>query len=456
MNLNFSNLMNIQLRTASARLLLFAVISAMVLASLGQSVELPFASAQSQPDNILGRVTNGTEGGVLPDDLEVLLMSIDLTSNQIIEQEKTIVDKDGIFRFGNLVSGPGLGYRVVVNGTSYTPSIDMSQVENWQNVRISIYDETTALDDITLNSYVLMVPTIDARSRQVGVLTVINVNNTGDEVWIPDLTDPNLTGLDLLRFNLPEGFTDLSIESELPTGNILEIDTGFALTNPIPPGEFAILISYILSYEGDEFDFTLKLPYGAEQVRMLLPEGGGSISAEGFGAPESVVVADSVFNQFQGENYSAGSQLVTTFSGLPQPTVMQQVSDFFKGRTYVIVIIWIVGIALLAILGYAMYSSRKNLNMTSDDDDEMASSTDIIAEIAALDEEFEANNIDEDEYNERRDKLKRLALELGEHSTALNSDLVGEFDRQADSEGDDAEPSESSASENRKPEESDK
>ncbi len=411
---------------APARLLSLAAIVALALAFMFQSVDLPAASAQDQPDSILGKVTNGTEGGVLPENLEVLLLSIDIASNQIIEQETTTVDEDGIFRFSNLVSGPRLTYRVVVDAGTYTPSVDMANQENWQNVRMKIYDETTSLDEITLSSYVMMAPTIDARSRQVGILTVINVNNYGDEVWTPDLTDPDLTGLDLLRFNLPDGFEDLAIESELPTGNILEIDTGFALTNPIPPGEAAILISYILPYEGDSFDFNLKLPYGADQVRTLLPDGGGTISAEGFGIPESVVVAENVFNQFQGEGYAVGDELLIEFSGLPQPTPLQQLSDFFKGRTYVIVIIWVVGIALLAILGYAMYSSRKRSDLTSDDDDELVDRTDVIAEIAELDEEFESGKIEEDEYNERRDELKRLVLEFDENEDVPSGDADAE------------------------------
>ena len=372
------------------------------------------AQAQDQQNSILGKVTNGTEGGVLPDDLEVILMSIDVAKNQIIEQETITVDEDGIFGFSNLVSGPGLVYRVVVNAESYAPSIDMSTVEDWQNVRMSIYDETTSLDDITVSSYVMMVPTIDARSRQAGVLTVINVDNRGDRIWIPDLSDPNLTGLDLLRFNLPEGYSDLAIESELPNGNVLEIPTGFALTNPVPPGEAAILINYIIPYEGDGFDFTLKLPYGADQVRTLLPDDAGEISAEGFGTLEPVVVADNVFNQFEGDNYAKGDEVLISYSGLPQPKLLQTVSDFFQGRTYVVVIIWIIGVAMLGILGWAIYSSRKRSDQYSDDDGELVGRSDVLAEIAALDDEFEANKIDEDKYNEQREKLKRLILEFDE------------------------------------------
>jgi len=416
------NPMNVTSKSPVVRIFAASIVSALALAFLFQSIELNVASAQSPPESILGKVSNGTDGGVVPTDLQVILMSIDLGSNSIIEQETTTVNQDGIFRFDNLVSGPGLSYRVVVNHGTFTPSVDMANVENWQNVRLSIFDETKSLEDITVSSYVMMIPTIDARSRQVGVLTVINVDNRGDTVWVPDLTDPALTGLDLLRFNLPKGFSDLAIESQLPTGNILEIDTGFALTNPVPPGEAAILISYIIRYENDSFDFNLKLPYGADQVRILLPDEGGTISAEGFGAGESVVVAEKMFNQYQGEDYAAGVELLTTFSELPQPTTLQKLSDFFKGRTYVIAIISVVGIALLSILGYAMFSSRKNSDLSSDDDDDVISRADVIAEIAALDEEFEANNIDEDDYNERRDELKRLVLVLEEYSAASLSD----------------------------------
>jgi len=380
----------------------------------------PTANAQAPPTEIIGIVVNGTEGGVVPADLEVLLLTVDDAAGQIIEQDPTTVNADGTFSFGNLISSPGITFRVVANAGKFTPSVDLSSVDDWSNVRLTVYDETSSLDDITLSSYVMMIPTIDARSRQAGILTVVNVNNTGDMVWIPDLEDPNLTGLDLLRFNLPDGFSDLSVESELPAGNILQINTGFAMTNPIPPGEAAILMSYIIGYSGDGFDFTLKLPYGLDQVRLLLPDGGGTISGEGLGEIASVVVAENVFNSVEGNDYPAGSELVITFSGMPQPTPLQSVSDFFQGRTYVIVIIWIVGIALLGILGYAMYSSRKGGRRRDDTAEVFASRGDVVAEIAALDEAFESDESDEDSYRDRRDDLKRLALDF-ENTAASDS-----------------------------------
>ena len=403
----------------------FLIATVLISFGLGGFGGLSTVNAQSFQSEIKGVVVNGTEGGVVPTDFTVELFSVDEAANQIIEQVSTTVGADGTFSFGNLISSPGITFRVVADAGDYTPSVDLSGVENWTNVRLTIYDETTSLDDISVTSYVMMIPTIDARSRQAGILTVINISNRGDRVWIPDLEDPGLTGLDLLRFNLPDGFSDLSVESELPSGNILEINTGFAMTNPVPPGDAAILMSYIISYEGDGFEFTLKLPYGADQVRLLLPDGGGTIAGKGFGSIESVVVTDSVFISVEGDDYPAGDEIAIVFSGMPQPTPLQTLSDFFQGRTYVIVIIWVVGVALLGILGYAMYSSRKNAGRSSERDDEFSSRADIVAEIASLDEEFEGGEVDEDQYRDRRDELKRLALESEDAAPAQHPESFG-------------------------------
>jgi hypothetical protein len=86
----------------------------------------------------------------------------------------------------------------------------------------------------------------------------------------------------------------------------------------------------------------------------------------------------------------------------------------------------------LGILGFALYSSRKGSDLSSDDDDEIADRADVLNEIAALDDEFEANNIDEDEYNERRDELKRLAMELGDDTSSLAPESEAESDADDD------------------------
>ena len=345
----------------------------------------------------------------------MLLLAIDLVNNQIIEEASTLTDENGIFQFRNIQHKPEVNFRVVANTGTHTPSVDMQLVENWQDVELAIYEETASLEQIRIDSYVLMIPTINARERQAGVLSVINLSNTGDRVWIPDLKNPNLTGLDLLRFNLPLGYTNLSVESELPPGNILDIATGFAMTNPIPPGEATILISYIVPYEGDGFDFILKLPYGATQIRMLLADEAGSISSDNLDATEPVSVADSLFNAIEGRDFIADERITISFRGMPQPTPLQKISEFFNSRNYIYILVGILGLTLITILGYAIFNSHRQSKIRQDKLN-IARRMELIKEIASLDEEYENHNTDEIEYKKRRNELKQKVTAIDEAS----------------------------------------
>ena len=168
-------------------------------------------SAQIDTGNVIsGRVVNETSGGTVPPGLNVILLTLDEEAGQIIEQDSTIVGTNGEFSFDDLLQAPGYTYRVVADNGDHTPSIDLAPGDTFTGVEIPIYDSTDSLDDIRISSYAMLVPSVDGRSRTMGVLTVANLINSGDRVWLPDLENENLTGLDLLRFNLPEGFSDLS------------------------------------------------------------------------------------------------------------------------------------------------------------------------------------------------------------------------------------------------------
>tara|TARA_B100000029_G_scaffold5295_1_gene5904 strand:- start:1687 stop:2973 length:1287 start_codon:yes stop_codon:yes gene_type:complete len=374
------------------------------------------ADSQTSQTEITGKVINGTTEGDIPINTEVLLLAIDLINNQIIEEASTLADENGIFQFKNVVPKPGANLRVVANAGTYTPSVDMQFVDNWQDVVLTIYEETVSLEQIKIKSYVLMIPTINARERQAGVLSVINLSNIGDRVWIPDLKNPNLTGLELLRFNLPLGYTNLSVESDLPPGNIMDIATGFAMTNPVPPGDATILISYIVPYEGDGFDFILKLPYGATEIRMLLADEAGSISSDNLHSTEQVTVADSLFNAIQGSNFVADEKITISFRRMPQPTPLQEISEFLNSRSYIYILAGMVGLTLITILAYAIFKSQRQTR-TDQDKLKMARRMEIIREIAALDENYENHHTDESEYKKRRNKLKQKVAAIEEASS---------------------------------------
>ena len=385
------------------------------------------ASAQSgAPTEISGRVVNGTPGSEVPPGLQVVLLTVDEAAGTIIDRKQMPAGANGEFRFTNLLSGPGLTYRVVADNGDHTPSVDLTPGESaFTGVEVTIYDSTTSFDDIRISSFAMLVPSIDGAGRIMGVMAVANIVNAGDRVWIPDLDNPALTGLDLFRFNLPEGFTDLSVESDLPTGNILQIGTGFAMTNPIPPGDYNLLMSYIIEYDGDSLEFPLRLPYGADQVRIMLPEGAGTVRGQGFGPSDGVIIDETAYSMVQGSDYARDSELNVRITGLPSPTTVQSLTNFFRGKSYIVAIIWVAAAALLGMLFYAFIFSRQRQNAAAmipalaggvspsfPEYDGMPRS-EIVQAIAELDDRHDAGDIDEDEYRSRRGVLKSAALDTG-------------------------------------------
>ncbi len=397
----------------------------------------PPASAQTA---VGGHVISGTAGLDVAPGTQVALLTVDTSAGRIIETKSASTDADGRFVFqGGLVSGPNLSFRLVANVASglYSPEVDLAAAKDMSDVELKVYETTTSLENIRVTSYVMLVPTIEARTRSLGILTVADIQNAGDRVWLVDPSRPGITGLDLVRFSLPAGYRDLSVESDLPAGNTLEIGTGFAVTNPIPPGDFNLLMSYVVPYDGDSVVFPLKLPFGSDLVRVLLPENQGKLTGDGLGDPQSVIIGDGLYTSLEGKNYKRDTTLNITLGDLPQPTVAQKVVDFFDDRTYILIVIWVVAVVMLGLLAYAFIASRRRPkaapavaaadasvvggNASGGTDDAAAPSGSaglserqrIVAEIAGLDDRHAAGKIPEAEYQARREELKQQALKAG-------------------------------------------
>ena len=374
-------------------------------------------AAQEFPTEINGRVVQGTAGSEVPAGLKVVLLVVDELRQEIISTQDTLIGTNGEFNFTDFVSGPGLSYRVAADNGKHTPSVDLKPGESsFSDVEIKIFDSTESFDDIRISNYLMLVPSIDRVSRLIGVLGVITLVNGGDKVWIADLENPQLTGLDLLRFNLPEGFSDLSVESILPAGDILQIPTGFALTNPVPPGEFDILITYVVNYTGDFLEFPLRLAYGADQVRIIMPEGAATVSGLGIGPSEGAIIDGAAYSVVNGENYERDSRLDLTFGSLPTPSLLERTQLFFEGRDYIVVIAGVAGAAMLGLLVYAYFfaQQRKNLSqagsLASYPEYEGLQRTAIVEAIALLDQQHADDEIDAAEYSARRAVLTQAAL----------------------------------------------
>ena len=104
---------------------------------------------------------------------------------------------------------------------------------------------------------------------------------------------------------MPENFENLSVDSDLPPGNVMQIPTGFALSNPVPPGEHQILYSYSMPRNTGSIKYNIRLPFGSENFKMLVPEK-SKIETEYNLLKDSTLVDDKAYEILQGQNIEKG------------------------------------------------------------------------------------------------------------------------------------------------------
>ena len=375
------------------------------------------AVAQSPEDTftISGQVVNGTEGGETPAEVTVFVLVIDEAEEAIVERVETVTGDDGTFALEVVEVSEPRFYRVVIDDGIYTPYVDVLPDSAEEEITLTVYDSTTSLDEISVITYSIVIPVIDGSTGILGVLAAVNLVNSGDTVYLADLTDPALTGFKLLRFNLPEGYQELTVESDLPSGNVMEIGTGFAISNPVPPGEYNMVISYTASFDDGEFSYPFRLPFGAGSVSILIPEDNGTVSGLGLQQTEIVTIGDERYVKYEGANYERSSELGVVITGLPKPDLQSQVLDFLESVQFRIAIIMSVALAMIAIIAYVVFASRRhqvasaaNATQPSGESDTRSAT---VAAIAELDEMHELGKIDDHEYSTRRSRLMREVID---------------------------------------------
>ncbi len=403
----------------------YAVLSMIAIAALCVAHIVANASpalAQSDQVRIDGRLVNATQDADAPEGLSVFVLLIDQEAEAIVAREETTTDAAGFFTISTPIAADGQFYRIVADDGIFTPYVDFPHDELPDEVVITIYERTTSLDQISLGKYAMVIPAVDVRNEEVGVLTSVTLINSGDRVYVADLEDPNLTGFNLLRFNLPEGYSQLSVESDLPSGNVMEIGTGFALSNPVPPGEYNILMSYGAPFENGELYYPMRLPFGAASVSILLPQGNNQLTGAGLSKIETVDINEKSYTSYQGTNYDRGSQLDVSITGLPTPSVAQQTVDFFGSSYFRTALVASVAVVLAASVGVVWLSansrSRGDETTGPSRSAEISARSAIIRSIAELDEIHERGEIDDATYHSRRRELMQHAMASQDEETS--------------------------------------
>jgi len=376
------------------------------------------ASEENSLENIViqgsiqGQISNGSEGGSLPDGLEVTLY--ELNDQQEIISELTAVSSNGDFEFPEVEvqSARSFAATVEYQGVIYASEVASITEGAGLNLDIMIYETTTEIEDLQVDRIhvIFEVP-------MEGVLQVT-------ELWILSnlggRTIASESGDGILNIGLPDNAANLSFESGMVGTRFQVNDGGFIDLFPIYPGigtqEIAFSFNMLLD---QSLDFTQNINLPVEAVVLLTTEGvldlmGGELQ-------------DTGLRQMTGgtlHSYSMGS--LSPGDAL-ELTVQRQINEDTTSRqsnTWVEIGIGVVFIfAAFCVIGF-WFNSRKQgirveetgtrqiLESESESEQEPSDREAIIQALADLDDQYEAGKIEEAFYRERRASLKNQLLDI--------------------------------------------
>ena len=344
-----------------------------------------------------GQIVNGTSPSV--DTIyEIKLMATQNSSSELIDIE--IINTNKNFDFKKVIVDEAFTYFLIVNHQDIPTIVFVEDIENPENINITVYDRVFTPKDIEVIDYSIMVPHISPDSDIISVLGLISFTNTSNSTYFADLTDPNTSGLNLLRFSLPENFENLSVDSDLPPGNVMQIPTGFALSNPVPPGEHQILYSYSMPRNTGSIKYNIRLPFGSKKFKILVPEN-SKMSTDYNLLKDSTLVDDKKYELLQGQDIKKGEVVVIDLINISKPSSWKKITYFIEKNSIPFFVGSITGLVLLFILIFSFLRSnsrKRNLELNSDA---------YIDKIIDLDERFEKNKINKEEYEILRENYKK-------------------------------------------------
>ena len=381
-----------------------------MIASLGLLLLVAFTTnAQQDPPLISGEVVNGTPGGELHAGRLVVLHILKQDGNQDFRSVTT--DANGAFSFAEVPIAEVLGYLLVATHQGVDYTLEILPGEALTGLELEIFETTTSIDAVGIVLDSVMIADWDVPRRTLSVLELVQLENNGSQTFVPDLSEP--ASMSFLRFALPSDARDLQVQTQLPEGQVLQVDRGFAVTTAVPPGEHGMAFTYTVPYQGDRVDFSRRFSLGAQAFRLLIPVDLGSATGSTLSSGSDVQIGDTDFRVLQAEDVPPSGTVNIQLENLPQPSLLSTATNSLSESTaiWVVPIALVLGLAGLLVIGIII--RRRGAPSVAENSAVPGVSTrdELIQAIVELDNRLQRNEITEQEHKHQRQILKARLLE---------------------------------------------
>ena len=156
---------------------------------------------------------------------------------------------------------------------------------------------------------------------------------------------------------MPENFENLSVDSDLPPGNVMQIPTGFALSNPVPPGDHQILYSYSMPRNTGSIKYNIRLPFGSKKFKILVPEN-SELTTDYNLLKDSTLVDDKKYELLQGQDIKKGEVVIIDLVNISKPGTWKKMTYFIEKNSIPFFVGSITGLILIFILIFTFLRSN--------------------------------------------------------------------------------------------------
>ena len=357
---------------------------------------------------VKGDVVNGTLGAEpFAVELPVLLL-LSARDGSLAATGQTTTDVGGRFSFDQVELLEGGTYTLGVEyaGVLYRTSLTAQDLD--EELHLTVYETTEDVSVVSVTRQVMVVADIDEEGRQVAATEFVHLVNRGDRTLLPAPLGSGRMGF--LRFSLPSQSSELSVQSDLPPGEVISVGTGFAITSTVAPGGHAIEFSYLFPYSGDRVSYRQNLPQGAEIYQVLVPEHLPSVQATGLDPVALVNIQGSVYRAWEGRNFPPGLGPELELVDLPQPGLPARLANTLANET-----LWrnaipiAAGAALAFLLLFGAFKVPRGAAAQGDPapgDSMRDGSSALVQAIAEHDEGNQRDKVAEDQYQGMRQGLQ--------------------------------------------------
>lgn len=373
----------------------------------------PEAAAQPIASvSVAGQIMNGTTDELITDGAVTLrAFTPDLQEAATLT---TAVGPNGRYVFEVSDAGPDWVYMASIdhgdlNFSSNPERLDVSDPQ--LEMPIVVFDTTDDPSAININQVHMI---MDYANDRVQFSEIYVLSNLEPAVFVGE---SGVSDEGTLQFALPAGAENVefqrsfrSFENFLPASEVIPTEQGYADTIPIRPGDGAmnLLVSYDLPFEEG---MTIEHPvfYDTGNATIVVPDIGLTIEGDEWVSegPQQMGNAGSI-SSYSRPALAAGEAISFSLEGRPEAPARVG-GDVSTGDDTMGILIG--GAVLLLVAGGAAYTLNGWRTDAQDAAADQANQVDrLLYAVAGLDEAYDAGNLEESVYQERRVELmKQLA-----------------------------------------------